>query len=116
MKTMEQYRIQQIAKSYPSFKPEIVAYGDQILYEMEMDLKAMVQAISYLSEYIEYRKEIRDTHTFGDNTCNQALELLIKRVSVYSCPNNKKEEFKTKTNCPLKDKCKCLQDVAQHSI
>jgi hypothetical protein len=114
MKAMEKYRIQQIAKSYPSFKPEIVAYGDQILYEMEMDLKAMVQAISYLSEYIEYRKGIKNTHTFGDNTCNQALELLIKRVSVYSCPNNKKEQFKTKTNCPLKENCKCLQDVAQH--
>ena len=113
---MEQYRIQQIAKSYPSFKPEIVSYGDQILYEMEMDLKAMVQAISYLSEYVEYRKSIRDTHTFGDNTCNQALELLIKRVSIYSCPNNKKEQFKTKANCPLKENCKCLQDVAQHSI
>ena len=48
---MEKYRIQEIAKSYPSFNPEIVAYGQQILYEMEMDLKAMKQAISYLSEY-----------------------------------------------------------------
>ena len=109
---MEQYRIQEIAKSYPSFKPEIVAYGQQILYEMEMDLKAMKQAISYLSEYIEYRKGVKDTHTFGDNSCDQALELLVKRVSEYSCPNNKKEEYKTKTNCPLKENCKCLQGVS----
>ena len=109
---MEQYRIQEIAKFYSSFKPEIVAYGQQILYEMEMDLKAMKQAISYLSEYIEYRKWIKDTHTFGDNSCNQALELLVKRVSEYSCPNNKKKEYKTKNNCPLKENCKCLQDVS----
>ncbi len=61
---MEQYRIQQIAKSYPNFNPEIVAYGKQIIYEMEMDLIAMKQAISYLSEYIEYRSEIKNTHTF----------------------------------------------------
>lgn len=116
---MEQYRVQQVAESYLKtglFKPDLVSYGNQILYEMEMDLKAMVQSISYLSEYIEYRKGIKDTHTFGDNSCNQALEILVKRVSEYSCPNNKKEHFKTKTNCPLKDNCKCLQSVSQHSI
>lgn len=116
---MEQYRIQQIAKSYPSFKPEIVAYGDQILYEMEMDLKAMVQAISYLSEYIEYRKSIRDTHTFGDNTCNQALELLIKRVSIYSCPNNKRNSLKQKLTVRLKrivNVCRMSHSIAYNVL
>lgn len=113
---MEQYRIQEIAKSYPSFNPEIVSYGQQILYEMEMDLKAMKQAISYLSEYIKYRSEIKDTHTFGDNACNQALELLVKRVSEYSCPNTKKEQFKTKENCPLKENCKCIKSNVYNFI
>lgn len=106
---MEQYRIEEIAKSYTVLKPQAVAYGNQILYEMEKDLEAMVQAISCLSEYIEYRKRTKESpHTVGDNSCNQALELLVKRVSEYSCPNDKKQEYKTLDNCPLKEKCKCL--------
>ena len=104
-------RIEAIAEAYTknNFNHEIVSYGNQILYEMEQDLKAMLWAIDYLSEYIRYREKTKTTpHTFGDNSANQALEVLIKRVAVYSCPSNLKDKYKTIENCPLKDKCKCL--------
>lgn len=108
---MNKYRAEAIAETYLKtglFKPDVVAYGNQILYEMEQDKIAMVQAIGYLMEYVEYRAETKQTpHTFGDQNCNFALDLLIKRVSKYSCPNNLKEHLRTKENCPLKEQCKC---------
>jgi len=106
-------RAKAIAEKYLKsgmFKPEIVAFGDQIAYEMEMDKRAMVEAISRLTEYLEYRNRIKDTHTFGDHDCDNALQILVKRVSEYSCPNGLKDEYKTKENCPLKDKCKCKKE------
>lgn len=110
------YRVEEISNRYTKsgmFNPEIVAYGSQILYEVEEDLKAMKFAIKYLSEYLKYREESKTTpHTFGDDDANKALVVLVKRVSVYSCPNSLKDEYKTKENCPLKEACKCLQGVS----
>lgn len=97
-------RTEAIARAYNKhgFASEITECGNQILFEVEQDLHAMKWAISYLSEYIEYREKTKTTpHTFGDNSANQALEVLIKRVAEYSCPNN----LKAGNNCPLKDKC-----------
>ena len=36
---------------------------------------------------------------------------LLNRIATASCPSNLKDEYKTINNCPLKDKCKCLQGV-----
>lgn len=107
---MEQYRIQEIEKSYLKtgcFNPKIVAYGSQILYEMEQDKIAMVEAISYLTDYVKYRKSIKETATGGELNCDFALDVLLKRVSKYSCPNALKKHLRTKENCPLKGDCKC---------
>lgn len=104
---MEQYRIQEIAKSYPSFKPEIVAYGQQILYEMEQDLRAMKWAISRMKEFIDYheKQEVKPSHY---STIKIGYDDLLKRVSEYSCPNSLKTELRNKSNCPLNENCKCL--------
>lgn len=103
-------RSEQIAKKYLDtgiFNPEHLQCGSQMSYEIEQDLQAMKWAIAYLQSYIEYRKTIRLYHTFGDQHCNQAFEILVNRVAEYNCPSNRKPEFKNIENCPMGEKCKC---------
>ena len=103
-------RSTEVKESYKSgFTSEKdLSIGDQMAYEWEQDFIAMKWAISYLSEYFEYRNKTKTTpHTFGDNTANQAFDVLLKRVSKYSCPSNLKDKYKTKEKCPLGDACKC---------
>lgn len=99
-------RVEAIAKRYTKsgvFKPEIVQYGNQILYEVEQDLNAMKWAIKYLQRYIEYiNTKGHPLETFGDMSCKNALDVLVKRVSKYSCPNN----MKSGKECPLAAECK----------
>lgn len=98
-------RVEAIAKRYTKdgiFKPEIVQYGDQILYEVEQDLSAMKWAIKHLQRYIEYINEKGNPlQAFGDMTCKNALDVLVNRVSQYSCPNN----MKSGKECPMGDAC-----------
>jgi len=70
--------------------------GDQMAYEWERDFVAMRWAIEYLLSGGESGKQL-------------ALDILLKRVSEHSCPSNKKDEYKTKENCPLKVMCKCVK-------
>jgi hypothetical protein len=104
---MEKYRIQEIANHYPSFSPEIVAYGQQILYEVEQDLIAMKFALSRMKDFLEYheKQEVKPIHF---NTIKIGFDDLLKRVSEYSCPHNLKDHLRKKENCPLKDNCKCI--------
>ncbi len=98
-------RCESFAKRYKKsgvFNPEIVNYGNQILYEVEQDLNAMKWAIQYLRMYFEYIEEKgKKLETFGDMDCKRAYDVLIKRVSEYSCPNN----YKSGKLCPLNDAC-----------
>lgn len=106
------YRAEKIAEQYTKdglFKPEIVAYGNQILYEMEMDKRAMVTAIMYLTSYLEYRSKHKAVHSFGDHDADLALQHLVKRVLIYSCPNPLKEHLRTPENCPAKSECTCFK-------
>lgn len=99
-------RAESISKRYTSLKPELTACGDQMEYEIEEDLNAMKWMISRLQEYIE-EYETRDDRPPFYHTLEIGYRDLVNRVSKYSCPNNKKDEYKTKLNCPLKDKCMC---------
>ena len=104
---MKKYRIEAIAEAYTKdglFKPEIVAYGNQILYEMEKDLNAMKWALNRIDEFLK----VAEVKGYFTGTLYIAKDELLKRISKYSCPSNLKDEYKTKENCPLKDGCKCL--------
>lgn len=68
--------------------------GSQMKYEWEQDFIAMKQAVDYLLNG-------------GVQGKNFAFDVLVKRISEYSCPSNLKEQYKTKEKCPLKHKCKC---------
>ena len=70
--------------------------GEQMQYEWENDFTAMRWAIDYLANGGLHGKHL-------------ALEVLLKRASIYSCPSMKKDEYKTKSNCPLRENCKCLK-------
>jgi len=72
---------------------ELFKVGEQMQYEWEKDFIAMKWAIDYLTNG-------------GLSGPQLALDTLLKRVSEYSCPSNKKQEYKTKENCPLKEDCK----------
>lgn len=108
---MKKLRAENIKEWYGksrAFKDEdIISFSPQMAYEVEKDKDAMVMAIMYLEEYIAYRSKIKENFTFGDAGVNTALSVLLDRVSIYSCPNPKKEHLRKKENCPLKDKCKC---------
>jgi hypothetical protein len=109
------YRVEAIAESYLKtglFKPELVAYGNQILYEFEQDFIAMKWALKRMQSFLECKKGSKRKHIAGDNDIEIGFRDLLKRVSEYSCPNMKKEEYKTKENCPLGNECKCLQGVS----
>ena len=109
------YRVEAIAESYLKsglFKPELVAYGNQILYEFEQDFIAMKWALYRMQEFLRCKEKYPREHVAGDNDIEIGFRDLLKRVSEYNCPNMKKDEYKTKENCPLKDKCKCLNDVS----
>ena len=109
------YRVEAIAESYLKsglFKPELVAYGNQILYEFEQDFIAMKWALYRMQEFLRCKEKYPREHAAGDNDIEIGFRDLLKRVSEYNCPNMKKDEYKTKENCPLKDKCKCLNDVS----
>jgi len=110
------YRVEAIAESYLKsglFKPELVAYGNQILYEFEQDFIAMKWALYRMQEFLRCKEKYPREHAAGDNDIEIGFRDLLKRVSEYNCPNMKKDEYKTKENCPLKDKCKCLNDVSK---
>ncbi len=104
------YRIEEIADAYTKdglFKPEIVAYGNQILYEMEKDLSAMKWALERICDFLKVANE-RNLFT---GTLHIAKDELLKRISKYSCPANLKDKYKTKERCPLGDGCKCLENA-----
>lgn len=108
------YRVEAIAESYLKtglFKPELVAYGNQILYEFEQDFIAMKWALYRMQEFLRCKKEYQREHVAGDNDIEIGFSELLKRISEYSCPNIKKDKYKTKENCPLGNECKCLQGV-----
>lgn len=103
-------RAEAIANSYTQnglFKPEIVSCGSQMVYEMEQDLIAMRWAISYLQEALQVQEKHSPNTPCGQNQIRQAFDVLVKRVSEYSCPSTLKEQHKTKETCPLKDNCRC---------
>lgn len=104
-------RADSIKESYlnAGFQESTISYSRQLSYEMEMDFRAVKTAISYLSEFIDYRNRNQETHTFGEHNVDFALECLVKRASEYSCPSNLKDEHKTKDKCPLKEGCKCVE-------
>jgi len=104
---MEKYRSKAMANFYKSLKPELTDCGEQLSYEIQEDLNAMKQTIQRLQEYIE-EYENRDDRLPYFNSIEIGYRGLLNRVSKYSCPNNKKDEYKTIENCPLKDKCKCI--------
>lgn len=108
----KQYRIDAIAEAYTKdglFNPEIVAYGSQILYEMEQDLYAMKWALNRIDEFLQ----VASKHNYFTGTLHIAKDELLKRISKYSCPSNLKDEYKTIENCLLKEKCKCLQNFCK---
>ena len=78
---------------------KLFTVGEQMQYEWEQDFITMRWAIDYLINGGVSGKQL-------------ALDVLLKRVSEHSCPSNKKEQYKTKENCPLKDGCKCLHGVS----
>ena len=106
---MKRYRIENIADSYNKVLKDksSVAYGDQILYEMEKDLKAMRWALEYMDEFLKANKR-QNTNPPGIDLIRMAFKDLLKRVSEYSCPMNQKDEYKTKEKCYLGEKCMCL--------
>jgi len=109
------YRVEAIAESYLKtgvFKPELVAYGNQILYEFEQDFIAMKWALYRMQEFLRCKEKYKRDFVAGDNDIEIGFRDLLKRLSEYNCPNMKKDEYKTKDNCPLKDECKCLQGVS----
>lgn len=109
------YRVEAIAESYLKtglFKPELVAYGNQILYEFEQDFIAMKWALYRMQNFLECKQKYPREHVAGDNDIEIGFRDLLKRVSEYNCPSMKKDEYKTKENCPLKDKCKCLNNTS----
>lgn len=73
--------------------------GSQMAYEWEQDFIAMKQAVDYILNG-------------GFQGKIFAFDILMKRISEYSCPSALKEHLRTKENCPLKDKCKCSQLVS----
>ena len=104
--TRKKMRADEIAESYikHGFKPEIVACGAQMAYEMEMDLRAMKWALDRIIEFLEDAEK----HNYFTGTLHIAKDELVKRISTYSCPSNLKDQYKTKDNCPLKKDCKCI--------
>jgi hypothetical protein len=109
------YRVEAIAESYLKtgvFKPELVAYGNQILYEFEQDFIAMKWALYRMQEFLRCKEKYKRDFVSGDNDIEIGFRDLLKRVSEYNCPNMKKDEYKTKENCPLGNDCKCLQGVS----
>lgn len=107
---IENSRAKNIKKAYvdtKSFKDTTdFECGSQIEYEIEEDLNTMKWAVEYLSEYLEYRDKKNIEITFGDKQCNNALNLLIERISQYSCISNLKPELRRRKKCKFKDKCK----------
>ena len=66
-----------------------------------------------MQEFLRCKEKYPREHAAWDNDIEIGFRDLLKRVSEYNCPNMKKDEYKTKENCPLKDKCKCLNDVSK---
>ena len=113
MEKKKQYRIEAIAEAYTKdglYKPERVAYGNQILYEMEQDLNAMKWALNRIDEFLG----VANKHNYFTGTLHIAKDELLKRISKYSCPSNLNDEYKAIENCPLKENCKCLQGVSSN--
>lgn len=104
---MEKYRNKAIANFYKSLNPELTVCGEQLSYEIQEDLNAMKIVLFRLQGFIEEYENREDRPPFY-HSIEIGYRDLLNRVSKYSCPNNKKDEYKTKENCPLKDKCKCI--------
>jgi hypothetical protein len=83
----------------------LFAIGNQLAYEWEEDFKAMKWALCRIDEFLKVAKE----KGFFTGTLDIAKEELVNRISKYSCPSNLKDQFKTKDNCPLGEKCKCCE-------
>ena len=73
---------------------KLFAVGEQMQYEWEQDFIAMRWSIDYLVNG-------------GKSGPRLELNVLLKRVSEFSCPCNLKDEYKTSEKCPLKNNCKC---------
>ena len=79
-------RVDRIKKKYVesgAFKEDSPAFkaGVSIVYEMEEDYRAMVAAVEYIDNFIEYKK--LGPKTFGDQELFHARERLQKRIDEY---------------------------------
>lgn len=109
MKKTPKYRVEAIAEAYAKhgiFKPEMVTYSNQVMYEMQEDLNAMKWALNRINEFLQ----VAEKYDYFTGTLDIAKDELLNRISKYSCPSNLKDEYKTIKNCPLKEKCKCFNE------
>ena len=86
----------------------LFAVGEQAAYEWQLDFQAMKWALERIINFLEVAKK----HDYFTGTLQIAKYELLNRIASASCPSNLKDEYKTINNCPLKDKCKCLQGVS----
>lgn len=100
-------RVDNIKDSYAKagvFKADVIAYSDQLRYEVEQDLIAMKWALYRMGEFLRVKKETGRDFVPGDNEIEIGYQELLKRISEYSCPNMRKDG----SQCPLKEKkCSC---------
>ena len=87
---------------------KLLLVGEQMQYEWEQDFNTMLWALKRIDEFLKVAKE----NNYFTGTLHIAKEELLNRISKYSCPSNLKHEYKTIENCPLKENCKCLQNVS----
>lgn len=86
----------------------LFAVGDQMQYEWNRDFIAMKWALERIVDFLR----VAEKYNHFTGTLHIAKDELINRISEYSCPSLKKDEYKTKENCPLGENCKCLQGVS----
>lgn len=101
-------RLESIAQSYLKtglFVPEKLAYGSQILYEVEQDNIAMKWALERMKEFLDANKDEQPTHK-KYMMIDIAYRDLLKRVSEYNCPSLLKDQHVTQEKCPLGNLCK----------
>ena len=101
-------RVESMAQSYLKtglFMPEKLAYGSQILYEVEQDNIAMKRALRAMKEFLDANKD-EEPRPKRYMIIDIAFRDLLKRVSEYNCPSLLKDQFVTQEKCPLESLCK----------